>query len=162
MFRATLAGRCELHPAAQIKGTSASNIHQKAFNAQPWSREICSRDSFPCLNVKNCVNLTFRKFYLIHFYSFNSLVNCNALLLVIFIYFFLIHSSSVFLYSLFFKAISLWVFIVCAGSLGAWGGSGGCPSCTHMPKPSVALLTPACLSTSGQDITELLRLENTS
>lgn len=82
VFRARLAGRCELHPAAQIKGTSASNIHQKAFNAQPWSREICSRDSFPCLNVKNCVNLTFRKFYLIPFYSFNSLANCSALFLL--------------------------------------------------------------------------------
>lgn len=52
VFRATLAGRCELHPAAQIKGTSAGHIHQKAFNAQPQSREIYSGDSFPCLKVR--------------------------------------------------------------------------------------------------------------
>lgn len=57
VFRAALAGRCELHPAAQIKGTSAGHIHRKAFNAQPWSREIYSRDSFPCLNVKKLCQL---------------------------------------------------------------------------------------------------------
>lgn len=160
MFRATLAARCELHPAAQIKGTSASHIHQKAFNAQPWSREICSRDSFPRLNVKNCVNLTFRKFYLIPFYSFNSLANCSAFFFLI--YFFFIHSSFVLIYTLFIHAISLWVFIACAGSLGGWGKEEGCPSRTHEPKLSVALVTPACLNRSGQDITELFRLENTS
>lgn len=31
----------------QIKGTSAGDIRQKAFNASPWSRQIYSRDSFP-------------------------------------------------------------------------------------------------------------------
>lgn len=33
--RVVLARECVLHPAAQIKGTSASDIHQKAFNAEP-------------------------------------------------------------------------------------------------------------------------------
>lgn len=31
----------------QIKGTSAGDVRQKAFNASPWSRQIYSRDSFP-------------------------------------------------------------------------------------------------------------------
>lgn len=82
-------GRARSHGASssRIKGTSAGDICQKAFNASPWSREIYSRDSFPFPITKSCVNLTFKKLYLIPFYSFNSLANCSAFF-VIFVCFF--------------------------------------------------------------------------
>jgi len=54
---AAVAGRrCALHPAARVKGASASDIHQKTFNAQPWSGEVYSRGWFPFLSVKKSVS----------------------------------------------------------------------------------------------------------
>lgn len=115
---ASLMGRCRRRAAGSCWLGAVCCIQQpgskgpqpvtslEAFNTQPWSR-VYPRDPFPFPNIKNpkLCQLDIQETF-IPFYSFNSLANCNAVFVR-----FLIHSDFVLIYSLFFKAISLWCLL---------------------------------------------------